>query len=72
MCNKKNTQDIKRTFHHDYEIVNVNLAIPGVYCEKLGKHYSCFIGENLWCEKRPLPNRMASLWERVFFIFNTC
>lgn len=52
MCNKKNTQDIKRAFHNGCKIVNANLpTLGGFYGNTLGKHFACFIGENRWCEK---------------------
>lgn len=47
--------DFKRT---DCKKTDINLSIPDVYCDKLGMHYACFLGEDVWCEKRALPNRM--------------
>lgn len=45
--------DFKRT---DCKKADINLSIPDVYCDKLGMRYACFLEEDMWCEKRALPN----------------
>ena len=56
MCKSKQTKNFKRDFK--YKTASVNIAVPDVYCDKLGQHYACFLGENKWCEKRALRHRM--------------
>ena len=64
MCQSKQTskqifkRDFKSKKNFNYTIVPMNIAVPDVYCDKLGQHFACFLGEHEWCEKRALRHRM--------------
>ena len=38
--------------------IDINISIPDMYRSQFGTHYACFLGNNVWCKKRPLSNRM--------------
>ena len=54
MCKSKQT--FKRDFK--YKPTQMNIPVPDVYCDSLGQHFACFLGDHEWCEKRALLYRM--------------
>ena len=50
----------KQNFKMDFKCkpASISISVPNVYCDILGRHYACFLGDYEWCEKRTLPDRM--------------